>query len=54
VHAEVVNREDVRVRERRDGLRFPSKRARRFASAAKLPGSTLIATSRFSRVSRAR
>jgi hypothetical protein len=45
---------DVRVVQRREYLRLRAKRARRSESSANFSGRTLIATSRPSRVSRAR
>jgi hypothetical protein len=54
VSAEVVNREDVRMRQRRDGLRLSLEARQRIGVVATAAGSTLIATSRSSFESRAR
>jgi hypothetical protein len=51
---EVVNREDVRVRQRRDRVRlFLESRQRRWILRERASGRTLIATSRFNFASRA-
>ncbi len=52
--AEVVDREDVRMRERRDRLRLSLEPRERLGIRRDARGSTLIATSRSSFVSRAR
>jgi hypothetical protein len=52
--ADVEERDDVRMREGGDGFRSCSKRESAWASFATSSGSTLTATSRSSRVSRAR
>ena len=54
VRADVVDREDVRVRERGDGLRFALEAREPIGVAREPLGRTLMATSRLSRVSRAR
>ena len=52
--AGVVDREDVRMRQRRDGLRFALEAGAPLGIAREARGRILIATSRLSRVSRAR